>query len=65
MYIFPTEGRTNGFEAREAYQPEINQDVGAYKGDGEAAADPDPDNSAVITPERPHRPWLVPGAGRL
>ena len=61
MYIFRTEGRTNGFEeAREAYQ-----DVRAYKGDGEAAADPDPDNSAVITPERPHRPWLVPGAGRL
>ena len=64
MYICPRKGRTNSFEeAREAYQREINQDVRAYKGDGEAAADPDPDNSAVITPERPHRPWLVAGRG--
>jgi len=66
MYISSRKGRTNGFEeAREAYQPEINKDIRVSKGDGEAAADPDADNSAVISLERPHRPWVVPGAGRL
>jgi hypothetical protein len=66
MSISPRKGRTNGFEeAREAYQPQINEDIRANKGDGEAAPDPDSDNSGVISPEWPHRPWLVPGAGRL
>jgi hypothetical protein len=66
MSISPRKGRTNSFEeARKAYQPQINKDIRANKGDGEATADPDPDNSAVISPERPHPPWLVPGAGRL
>jgi hypothetical protein len=66
MSISPRKGRTNGFEeARKAYQPQINKDIRANKGDGEATADPDTDNSAVISPERPHPPWLVPGAGRL
>jgi hypothetical protein len=44
MSISPWKGRTNGFEeAREAYKPEINKEIRANKGDGEAAADPDPD----------------------
>lgn len=67
MDISPRRSRTNGFEeACVAYQPEINKHIRANKVDEETAADPDPDNSSIIiSPERPHRPWLVPGAGRL
>ncbi len=34
--------------------------------DEAAAADPKAPNSGTPTPsEQPHRPWLVPGAGKL
>jgi hypothetical protein len=47
-----------------AHQPEINKDVRA--GEGEVlATEPDIDNRVMTSPERPHRPWLVPGVGRL
>ena len=45
--------------------PEIDKDVRADEGAREVAADPDLDNGVLTSPERPHRPWLVPGAGRL
>jgi hypothetical protein len=47
------------------HQPEINKNVGAAEDDGAVAADPDLDNTVTTLPERPHRPWLVPGVGRL
>jgi hypothetical protein len=65
MYMSPRKGRANGFEkTRKAHQPQVSKNIRANKG-AEEASDPDPRNSAVISPERPHRPWLVPGAGRL
>jgi hypothetical protein len=48
-----------------AHQPEINKDVRAGEGDEMLATEPDIDNGVMTSPERPHRPWLVPGAGRL
>ena len=49
----------------DAYQPKINKDIRADEGDSEGAADSDIDDRVMTSPERPHRPWLVPGAGRL
>jgi hypothetical protein len=48
-----------------AHQPEINKDVRAGEGDEGLATEPDIDNRVMTSPERPHRPWLVPGVGRL
>lgn len=65
---------TKGFmKWSEACQPEIDRidkDARANEDDGEVAADPDLnnwelDNRVVTLSERPHRPWLVPGVGRL
>jgi hypothetical protein len=50
---------------RDAYQPKINKDIRAAEGDGEVAADPGVDDRVMTSSEGPHRPWLVPGAGRL
>lgn len=36
--------------------------TGAKEG---AIASPDGDQAATTPDQRPHRPWLVPGAGRL
>lgn len=32
---------------------------------GIVISDEDPDPMVMAPPERPHRPWLVPGAGTL
>jgi len=66
MYISSVDGRTNGFgKWSQARASEIDKDVRADEGDGEIAADPDLNMGVVVSPDRPHRPWLVPGAGRL
>jgi hypothetical protein len=75
MYISPRDSCAKGFKKwSDAHQPEINKDVCAGEGYGVFAIDPDLDNFAIdpdldnrvmSSPERPHRPWLVPGAGRL
>jgi hypothetical protein len=64
MYISLADSCSRGFRKwADAHQPDDgnNPQVG-----GSAAgviADP---GDAVMTPsEQPHRPWLVPGAGRL
>jgi hypothetical protein len=49
----------------DAHEPGINKDVGAGEGDGVVATDPDLVDAVVTSSERPHRPWLVPGAGTL
>jgi len=49
----------------EVEKPTIGEDVRAGAGDGVVAADPDPDDTVIAPPERPHRPWLVPGVGTL
>jgi hypothetical protein len=64
MYISLKDSCTTGFRKwSDVYQPEINKDVRADEGDGEVDEDPDLDNR--VSADRPHRPWLVPGAGTL
>jgi len=45
------------------YQPEIKHDL--RTNNGSVAASPDQDNLLMTSLERPHRPWLVPGAETL
>ena len=49
----------------DADQREINKDVRAVKGDKALATEPDIDSRMKTSVERLHRPWLVPGVGRL
>jgi hypothetical protein len=66
MYISLKDSCTKGFATwSDVYQPEINKDVRAEEGDREIDADPDLDNRVMSSADRPHRPWLVPGAGTL
>jgi hypothetical protein len=59
MYISLKDSRTKGF------RKQINKEVRADEGDREVDADPDLDNRVMSSADRPHRPWLVPGAGTL
>jgi hypothetical protein len=78
MYISLKDSCAEGFrkwsdaQQPEINKPEINKDVCAGEGDGVVATDPDRDNTdpdrdnrVMTSPELPHRPWLVPGVGRL
>ena len=47
------------------HQSEIKNSLDPSGGNGLAAASPDQDNLVMTSPERPHRPWLAPGAGTL
>jgi hypothetical protein len=58
--------KTSGFRKwAEIHEPTKIDEVrtGANKGDVNAAADVHQDNK--ISDLQPHRPWLVPGAGKL
>jgi hypothetical protein len=66
MYIALKDSCAKGFrKLSDAYRPEINKDVRADESDREVDADPDLDNRVMSLADRPHRPWLVPGAGTL
>jgi hypothetical protein len=66
MYISPENSCAKSFRKwTDAHEPEINKDVPADEADEVVATDPDLDNKVMTLPERPHRPWLVPGVGRL
>jgi hypothetical protein len=66
MFISSTDGRTKRFmKWSDACAPEIDKDVRVDEGGGEVVADPGLDNRVMTSLERPHQPWLVPGAGRL
>ena len=70
MYISLTDSRTKILRkwsdaCGPEIDPEIDKDICADGGDGEVLADPDLDKRVMASPERPHQPWLVPGAGRL
>jgi hypothetical protein len=66
MYISLENSCTKDFSKwPDVYRPGIDKDVRADEADGNAAAASDLDNRVMTLPERPHRPWLVPGAGRL
>ena len=64
MHISSEDSCTKDFSKwRDVYRPESAKDVRADEDDGDVAGDND--NRVMSSPERPHRPWLVPGAGRL
>ena len=64
MHIFLKDSGANGYTSRsDARQRKIDKDPGA--GDRVIGADPDLDGRVNTPPERPHRPWLVPGVGTL
>ena len=66
MYISLKDSGTKSLrKSSDAYQPEINKDVRADESDREVDADPDLDDRVMSSADRPHRPWLVPGAGTL
>jgi hypothetical protein len=66
MYISLEESCTKDFSKwLGVYRPEIAKDVRADEADGDVAGDTDLDSRVMTSPEWPHRPWLVPGAGRL
>ena len=66
MYISLKDSCSKGFKKwADAHQPEIKNDLGAAGRNQLAAASPDHDNLAMTSLERPHRPWLVTGAGTL
>jgi hypothetical protein len=65
MHIFLKYRGANGYTRRsDARQRKIDKDPRAG-GDRVIGADPDLDGRVNTPPERPHRPWLVPGVGRL
>jgi hypothetical protein len=66
MYISLADSLTKGFRKwADAHQPDSKIDDHASGGDAAIIADPDADEMVSTPPERPHRPWLVPGEGRL
>jgi hypothetical protein len=66
MYISLRDSYTKGFKKwSDAHQPEIKNDARAGERYAVVAADPGLDNRVMTSPEQPHRPWLVPGVGRL
>jgi hypothetical protein len=66
MYILLKDSCAKGFKKwADAHQPEIKHHLGASGRNGLAAASPDHENLTMTSLERPHRPWLVPGMGKL
>ena len=66
MYISLKDSCAKGFNKwADAHQPEIKNDLRASVGNRLIAASPDQDSPVMTSLERPHRPWLVPGAGTL
>jgi hypothetical protein len=66
MYVSSEDGCTKDFgKSYDACAPEIDTDAGADESDGEVASDADRGNRVTTSQECLHRPWLVPGAGRL
>ena len=64
MNIYSADSFAGGFgKWAGARQPDDSND--AHDGGGAAVATAYPDGAAMPPIEQPHRPWLVPGAGRL
>jgi hypothetical protein len=64
MYIPVKDSCTKGSRKwADVYQPEINRNVRTDEVDREVDAGYDLDNRLMTSADRPHRPWLVPGAG--
>jgi hypothetical protein len=66
MYIALEDSCSKSFRKwSDVYRPEINKNVRADEADGNVSADSDLDHRVMTSPDPPHRPWLVPGTGRL
>jgi len=66
MYISLANSRAKGFmKWADAHQPERLGDARAGAGEGGVIAAADLAQGVTTPAEQPHRPWLVPGAGRL
>ncbi|HJU14885.1 MAG TPA: hypothetical protein VJ770_00305 [Stellaceae bacterium] len=66
MYISLADSLAKGFRRwADAHQPDNKIDDHASGGDAVNTADLDADGAVLTPPERAHRPWLVPGEGRL
>jgi hypothetical protein len=66
MYISLADSRAKGFmKWSHAHQPERLGDARTGAGEGGVIAAPDLAEEVMTPAEQPHRPWLVPGAGRL
>jgi hypothetical protein len=66
MYISLAGSRANGFvKWGDAYQPEKLGDTRDEAGYGGVPAVRALARGPPMPAEQPHRPWLVPGAGRL
>jgi hypothetical protein len=64
VYILPKNSGANDFTKwPDSRRQEIHKDTDA--GDKVVGANPDLDGRMITPAERPHRPWLVPGMGRL
>jgi len=65
MYISLKDSCANGFRKwADAHQPEMKNDLRA-SGSRLVSASPDQDSPVLTSLERPHHPWLVPGAGTV
>jgi hypothetical protein len=63
LYISLADSQKNGFNKWcEAHDANRTSDQG---GAADIGPDPDFDSGIMTPPERPHRPWLVPGVGTL
>jgi hypothetical protein len=66
MYVSLADSRAKGFKKwADVHQPEKLGGARAGVGEGGVIAAPDLDQGVTTPAERPHRPWLVPGAGTL
>ena len=66
MYISLADSRANGFmKWADAYQSEKLGDVRGGAGEGSVIETRALAQAAMMPAEQPHRPWLVPGPGRL
>ena len=65
MYISLKDSCAKGFRRwADAHQPEIKNELRA-SWSRLVSASPDQDSPVLTLLERPHHPWLVPGAGTL
>ena len=66
MYVSLADSRAKGFKKwADVHQPEKLGGARAGAGEGGVIAAPDLAQGVTTPAEQPHRPWLVPGAGRL
>jgi hypothetical protein len=66
MYISLADSSATGFiKWANVHQPEKLGGARAGAGEGGVITAPDLAEGVMTPAEQPHRPWLVPGAGRL